>query len=486
MKRKFWVCLAFVVAFGWTAVSLGEQEEPKVTRMTVHPAAQPRPALKYRLLPGFLERRPGNAAVIYNRIWAENSILQQYVQENRDEIYSWIDMPLDKLPQEKVKKFVGRTSGVYRDFKWAARLESCDWSLPIREGNFLAVLLPDIQQAREPARFLAIRARFQIAHGRFDEAIDTLRAGYALGRNVAEGELLVCDLVGIAICSVMSQQIETMIQQPGCPNLYWALTDLPRPLVDTREAFEVEHGLLDLAFPELRHADDPTGGAEYAKLWIDRMVREPFYWNQDPVYWKELGNTPDPEQQLKLRAALAAMIIRGYPKARRALIAQGRSPQQVDAMPVTQVVAIYTLQTYEELRDEMFKWFSLPWNEAKDGLETAQRRLTSEGRRREVIPLASTLLPALAAVKRAEARCERQIALLRTIEALRLYAAAHDGRLPEKLTDITEVPIPIDPFTGKPIECKIDGQLAVLEVFHTPDAFHSKTPDRRIEIRIAK
>src|SRR5437773_900928 len=38
------------------------------------------------------------------------------------------------------------------------------------------------------------------------------------------------------------------------------------------------------------------------------------------------------------------------------------------------------------------------------------------------------------------------------VEALRIYAAAHEGKLPDKLDEITEVPVPFDPGTGKPFE----------------------------------
>ena len=44
---------------------------------------------------------------------------------------------------------------------------------------------------------------------------------------------------------------------------------------------------------------------------------------------------------------------------------------------------------------------------------------------------------------------EQQIALLRHVEALRIYAAEHDGKLPAQLADII-VPLPSDPVTGKP------------------------------------
>ena len=61
----------------------------------------------------------------------------------------------------------------------------------------------------------------------------------------------------------------------------------------------------------------------------------------------------------------------------------------------------------------------------------------------------------------ATARAEQRIALLRTIEAIRHYAAAHE-RLPANSAEITEVPLPIDPFTGELFQVQMeDGQLVL-------------------------
>jgi hypothetical protein len=59
-------------------------------------------------------------------------------------------------------------------------------------------------------------------------------------------------------------------------------------------------------------------------------------------------------------------------------------------------------------------------------------------------------------------RLDRKIAALRCVEAVRLYAAAHAGKLPTALKDIDEVPIPLDPATGNDFEYKADGNKAVL------------------------
>ncbi len=72
------------------------------------------------------------------------------------------------------------------------------------------------------------------------------------------------------------------------------------------------------------------------------------------------------------------------------------------------------------------------------------------------------LMPALHSARLAGVRCERQLDLLQCIEAIRLYAATHDGAFPPSLEAITEAPVPLDPATGKPFEYKAEGATATL------------------------
>ena len=50
------------------------------------------------------------------------------------------------------------------------------------------------------------------------------------------------------------------------------------------------------------------------------------------------------------------------------------------------------------------------------------------------------------------AKTSTPIAAIRVGEALRLYAHEHSGQLPAALDDVKEVPLPIDPMTGKMFE----------------------------------
>jgi hypothetical protein len=94
--------------------------------------------------------------------------------------------------------------------------------------------------------------------------------------------------------------------------------------------------------------------------------------------------------------------------------------------------------------------------------------------------LFAMLFPALISARTAEVRLDRRVAMLRIVEAVRLYAAGHGGKLPDSIDAIKEVPIPLDPVTGDPFTLKIEGDVATLV---PPDAGLMFLPDYRISIR---
>jgi hypothetical protein len=91
------------------------------------------------------------------------------------------------------------------------------------------------------------------------------------------------------------------------------------------------------------------------------------------------------------------------------------------------------------------------------------------------------LIPAGIKVRRAQARLEQRIALLRHVEALRMYAAAHDGKLPARLSDFP-VPLPNDPFTGKPFRYEVAGDTAHFR--GSPPASEAKVPAYNVHYQV--
>ena len=76
--------------------------------------------------------------------------------------------------------------------------------------------------------------------------------------------------------------------------------------------------------------------------------------------------------------------------------------------------------------------------------------------------LPGLVLPAVGGVKVHEARSSRQLAALQIIEALRAFAAQSGGKLPASLVEIKDVPIPLNPVTGKMFPYRLENQTAIL------------------------
>jgi len=65
-------------------------------------------------------------------------------------------------------------------------------------------------------------------------------------------------------------------------------------------------------------------------------------------------------------------------------------------------------------------------------------------------------------VLRAQVQLEYRLAALRTVETLRIHAAASGDQLPERLDDVTVVPVPLNPVTGKPFAYRLEAKTAVV------------------------
>jgi hypothetical protein len=181
---------------------------------------------------------------------------------------------------------------------------------------------------------------------------------------------------------------------------------------------------------------------------------------------------------------LTVLALKVYPVAKKALIGEGRKPEEVDAMPVVQVVAIHSMRQVREYQDDVYKWLALPFPEAKVGLDQAEKRLRLALSRKDTLPLFS-LIPAVNKVYDAHVRLARKIAALRCLEAIRMHAKDNHGKPPAKLDDINLVPVPFDPMTGKGFEYQVKDQIITLyappPAQERPTASNSFTYEMTIE-----
>ncbi len=428
----------------------GQADQPPltVTKLMLKAAAAPVPVLRYELLPNYREQIPGNAALSYHRamlLKAEHREVDPIAAGQRDQrIDEMAAKPAKDVNVEELRTYLSTYRLIFREMENGARREKCDWDLERRiDSEGIGVLLPEVQKMRELARLLSLRCRMHIVEGKIDDALRDVQTGFAMARHVGDGPTLIQSLVGMALFNIFAKRLEELIELPKCPNLYWSLTALPRPFFDMRRPLEGEMRSLEGTLPVLRTLDKGPVSPEQAQKMLDQWIGGLAQLAGDHgLEW-----TPR-------RVVLAGFVALQHPNARKALLALGKTEAEVNAMPATQVVLLESLIRFKSMRDEMFIWFNMPYPEARQGLAKADekfRRLHAEGAGDIFQGGLMMMLPAVNKVHFASVRTERRIAELRTIEALRLHAA-EIGQFPDKLSDITLVPVPDDPVTSKPFD----------------------------------
>jgi hypothetical protein len=447
-------CLLLVLTSVFSAAA---QDAPpgQPLSLTLSPAGAPRPSLKYRLLPAPGELVAGNAATQYYRAFAlfvENQDLLRDIHQ--DQWDRWLDMPLEKLPLQEVEGRLRGARHLLHEIELGTRYRQCDWQLEGRPEGF-GLLLPDVQGYRRVGVLLAVRARCEMARKQWPQAVHTLQTGFALARHITQGPFFVQVLVGLAIARQMSQEVEEFIQQPGAPNLYWALTLLPRPFADLGPAIEDERTMLERFFPLLKQAGEGPLTLAQVQAGLVRLRH----------HLDDLGvRRPSGAETV----AQAALITWSYPDARHSLLTQGWKAEDLDAMPTVQVVTLHAYREYRDAYDEAVKWVHVPDGFRHPGYQEARRRYRQAMRQLDRLFFRGLLRGLgnedldLEAVSVAVTRLDRKSAALRCLEALRLHAAAHGGKWPATLQALQEVPAPTDPLTGKPFEYKLGAVGATL------------------------
>jgi hypothetical protein len=257
-------CVALVMAAG--LVRGDPEAAPRPLVLT--PAAAPSPALRFSLLPRMRDQLPGNALPLYRKaretFVARRPLLNDPAYERASR---WVEMPTERLRDEvaRAKEYLKPLEEVYEQVEAAARRETCDWGMledARTDGPVPNPVFDDAQKLREFTFFLQVRARVALADDRPEDALRDVQTIFALARHLAHAPTAIHSLVAHAIVNVATGTLEAVVQHPKAPNLYWALTDLPRPFVDLRPVVQGESVLFYASFPGLaRVAADRNAGA---------------------------------------------------------------------------------------------------------------------------------------------------------------------------------------------------------------------------------
>jgi hypothetical protein len=161
-----------------------------------------------------------------------------------------------------------------------------------------------------------------------------------------------------------------------------------------------------------------------------------------------------------------------YEAARQLLRSHGLDDAALSAMSREQVVGRYLIGQYADASNALWKAFGLPFPQASREMLRVWNQLAPQQPPASDNPLIQSDLvstppeyryPAVLRIRYNLERVDRYIALLRVIEALRDYAAAHQGNPPQRLQDIQGLPVPDDTMTGRPFEYQVNGNVVTLD-----------------------
>ena len=431
------------------------------------PAAAPVPSLKYKLMPMTTELVPGNAATLYYRAYstfaeASPNFLDLFrgilKKDDKGEDYyqveKWLDMPLKDMPlkdmpQKEVEAHVNIFKNNFlKELGFAIVRQHCDWELHGRSEG-LMVLLPDLQAYRSLGRIVQLKARLQIARGEYEQALQTLKLNFVLARDLCRGPTIIHTLVGNAIANISLNEIETLMQVAQSPNLYWALTTLPHPYTDLRDAIDHEIESVFAMMPSLKELEKgPASDELMAALKADQKT-----FRTNLVITKGFPGS---------------MMVRGMlPEAKKSLLAAGIKPDVLAKMPSQQIVIVDAMRRHRVAHEELRKWLELPYPQVREKIVKDLPAFQESSARLDVLLFDSVLerlnyMGGWDKVLVAGVRLDRRIAALQTLEAIRMQAAADQGKLPRQLSDVKVVPVPLDPMTGVAFQYKVEENRATL------------------------
>jgi hypothetical protein len=246
----------------------------------------------------------------------------------------------------------------------------------------------------------------------------------------------------------LARGIQDWISHGDAPNLYWSLSSLPQPFIDIHEIALWEKSIVYFTFPILRDTAGCNGDPD---CWRKFLLRLPELVSAQP------RSTLTHQFQASMLAAMA------YPRARTYLLSNGRTAAQVDAMSVDQLVGMFFSEQYRQVNDQAWQAWELPLWEGRAELERLRSQFFSDQDEQRAFNPLLRLVPAMGRARAQFARLDREIALLRIVEAVRDYSARHDGQPPASLEEIKDLPIPMDPVRGQPFRYEQHGQAVIIE-----------------------
>ncbi len=411
---------------------------------------------RYRLKVMPNETVHGNAAMNYASAFSGYSFFKNdraNFKEFKEDYSEWSGgkISLSDIPLEKLKVACSRFDEFIDDhIAVATRCRECDWGIAIedmRGKQLLQMEFPAIRSASSISWTLVLKTRAAIKQGEFEKATELLRMHYTLAQNVSRLNDSIAILTAAQCLSRANMTLLEFVAQPNAPNMYWAIAQLPHPIISDVAAMETRLAMFENLVPEFTEIDESQWSDQRWK----RVAMEVFETLADA---KTLGSASgETGEKMDAEALFLKASLAGVTTAKKRLLAAGTDAMKIEKMSVSQIMLLDAKHEYEKAKSEFQTMIYMP---IPDSILMQRRR--NEAYSPESLQnnlganIFNTFGPLNLHLQVAEV--QQELDLIRIIEAMRLHAA-ETGSLPLSLDEIKSVSIPLDPVTGKPFICQL-------------------------------
>jgi hypothetical protein len=378
-------------------------------------------------------------------------------------------------------------SQVYKLLEKGSLCRYYNWSTNKHLG--ITTILPHIDYQRELARYLESKADWEIRNGNYTDAIKTIKVGLALGKHAknATPVTLIGFMIGCAINQSMQKQLLHLAAQPNSPNLYLALTQLNHNDDDAlTNAIDAERNFFlgEYASRDTLDNLDSASDAECKDI-LEKMTNTLFILSD--VSNSSSKNIDNSEKKYSTTQTLAfsTLCILSYLPAKQRLRDKGLSDEKIESLSIYQVITPHLIERIQLAYDMLCIETSFKSDESHEAFkfESNNKMKWLDSNNSSPIDIYLDLfLPSAAMTKIAYQREIQTLDRLKIVEAIRYYAAVHEGNLPESLDEIKEIAVAkICPITGKPYKYKVEGKTFSIDYNSSP---RPKSPIFRMEVTV--
>ncbi|MBI9018521.1 MAG: hypothetical protein JEZ07_14810 [Phycisphaerae bacterium] len=431
-----------------------QEPGPRIVQLTITPSKEPTPGNQPSLTVPFTDQIVDNAALYYLRPLPKMAYIAKDNPVLFDKLGEMLQKDINSIPKEDLDEIFQHFPYLFGPFKQGIHCNSCQWPQNIRSKGLSASMPYSSIYLRQTSQIFALKARKNIAEGKYDQALELTKTLLIVSKHIAHERGTIGNLHASRMFKLPLDTLEILIQKPDAPNLYWALATLPDPFFDIKKISEIEIFLFNFhkspSFKSYEKILTEILTADQAK----ELALEQFNYMQNTKgKWIDI-----PEDKI------ISCLLKYYPQARKYLLANGWLTEKIDNMEKLQISMIYTLELAQHSIQRLHRWFNIPYHQAINKIKSEQEAIKGLLKSHQDLP-GNILLSSTSNIKKSYCMfttVDRRIRALRIIEALKLHVHK-TGKLPDSLSQIKCVPIPIDPITGKDFRYKLKNNIATID-----------------------